>query len=187
MKNSVTWIIAGQVLLIVCCVFYLIWWSMSYRPGVVVNRVGGIRGVLLAVTAAAGFAGAFICMHGISGVPKDGAALKGSTVIIAGLAAYFILLFVTQYGLGRPVTTELALINGWAVLEICASNALNCAGRLDPEKFTTALWIIAAAYLLSMILYIIYYRVDEDLAFYLAMVPLISEAAAMAAITLMAR
>ena len=186
MERFVAQIRTGQILLVVCCIFYLIWWRLSYRPGIVVNRVGGIRGLLLLITAAAGFAGAFICMHGISGVPKDGARMNGVAVILGGAAADGLLFFVTRNGLGRPVTTELVLICGWAVLELCAVNALECAGRRSGGRFRASIWIIAAAFAVSMILYVIYYRVEANLAFYLAMVPLMTEAAAMAAITALA-
>ena len=40
--------------------------------------------------------------------------------------------------------------------------------------------VIAAAFLISMVLYVAYYRMEEMRAFYAAMVPLITEAAAMA-------
>ena len=50
-------ILAGQVLLILCCAFYLIWWYRGYRPGVSADRVGGLNGVLLLITAALGITG----------------------------------------------------------------------------------------------------------------------------------
>ena len=50
-------ILTGQILLVLCCVFYLIWWYRGYRPGVVAERVGGINGILLLITAALGVAG----------------------------------------------------------------------------------------------------------------------------------
>ena len=40
--------------------------------------------------------------------------------------------------------------------------------------------VIAAAFVISMVLYVAYYRMEEMKAFYAAMVPLITEAAAMA-------
>ena len=56
--------ITGQILLILCCVVYLVWWYRGFRPGVTVNRVSGVNGVLLLVTAVLGLAGvAFSLMH----------------------------------------------------------------------------------------------------------------------------
>ena len=49
--------ITGQVLLVICCTFYLILWYRGFCPGVTVNRIGGINGPLLFVTAMFGIAG----------------------------------------------------------------------------------------------------------------------------------
>lgn len=53
MNVSVHKLFAGQILLILCCAFYLVWWSVSYRPGISVSRVSGFRGLLLMITASA--------------------------------------------------------------------------------------------------------------------------------------
>lgn len=50
MNSAFGRVITGQILLVVCYVFYLIWWSISYRPGVSVNREGGANGLLLLIT-----------------------------------------------------------------------------------------------------------------------------------------
>ena len=42
---------------------------------------------------------------------------------------------------------------------------------------------IAAAFAVSLVLYVAYYRMEEMKAFYAAMVPLVTEAAAMAVLT----
>ena len=43
-------IITGQVLLIICCILYMVWWYRCYRPGEAVNRIGGANGMLLLIT-----------------------------------------------------------------------------------------------------------------------------------------
>ena len=50
-------IITGQILLIVCCIFYMIWWYRGFRPNVEADRLGGINGILLLITAVLGVAG----------------------------------------------------------------------------------------------------------------------------------
>ena len=54
---SVKQVLTGQILLILCCVVYLVWWYRGFRPGVYVSRAGGVNGVLLLITAALGMAG----------------------------------------------------------------------------------------------------------------------------------
>ena len=66
-----------QILLILCCAFYLIWWYRGYRPGVPADRVQGLNGVLLLITAA----------HGITG--------------IWSIIPHFLFSFHTQQGYGK--------------------------------------------------------------------------------------
>lgn len=92
-------VLIGQMLLILCCIFYLVWWYRGFRPG-------------------------------------------DSAVIVI--------------------------------------NRLNAAGNLSDGKFVVMCLVIAAAFLISMVLYVDYYRMEEMKAYYAAMVPLITEAVAMA-------
>lgn len=187
MDHYIGWIRLGQILLIVCCIFYLIWWSVSFRPDEMVSRTGGWRGILLLITAACGIGGIVLSTGGLNLVPKTAPPkMNGVLVCLAGLAVYFILMAVTAIGLKRPVTTELLLITGWAVLELSVINAQNSAGTLSDARFYIGCVIIAAAFVISMILYVLYYRMEEWKAFYAAMVPLITEGVSMLALLLMA-
>ena len=58
-------IITGQILLIICCIFYMIWWYRCYRPGEAVNRISGANGILLLSTAAFGIAGVVLSLTGV--------------------------------------------------------------------------------------------------------------------------
>ena len=187
-------VLTGQILLILCCVFYLIWWYRGYRPGVQANKVGGVNGFLLLITVVFGVAGLTLSLMRIpevagaagssaqAGSPMQAATplLNPTAIVIAGIAAYFILLVITRFGFHRIVTTELVLIVGWTTLEMTLINRLNAAGALSGGGFAAMCVVIAAAFLISMILYVAYYRMEEMKAFYAAMVPLITEAAAMA-------
>jgi hypothetical protein len=184
LKTSYNQILLGQGLLIICCIFYLIWWSLSYRPGVVVDRVQGIRGLLLAITALSGIVGMILSVHGAGSIPKQGPAVSGSTLLAVGIVLYFVLLVLTRNFMGRAVTTELALIVGWLILEVTVLQALWCGGRIGNAGFYLMLAIIAAAFVISMVLYVLYYRMPEGQAFYAAMVPLITEAVSMALLLL---
>lgn len=180
-------IIRGQILLAVCCVFYLIWWSISFRPGETVNRVGGVRGLLLLVTALCGIAGVLLNAHGNSMVPRDLEPLNGGWVIAAGVLAYVVLLLVTTKGMKRPVTTELFLITAWTVLEVSTMNALCGAGSLTGGRLLFMGAVTAAAFIISMVIYVLYYRMEAWHAFYAAMVPLATECLAMLLLVLLSR
>lgn len=171
-------VLIGQVLLILCCIFYLIWWYRGYRPGFAVNRVGGINGILLLITAAFGVFGLFFSLMRLPEIRDT--KLDPVLIVVVGILSYFLLLLITRHVFHRIVTTELILIVGWTILEMTLINRLNGAGILSDRAFTLMCIVIVAAFLISMVLYVAYYRMEEMKAFYAAMIPLITEAASMA-------
>ena len=178
-------IIMGQILLIFCCIVYLVWWYRGFRPGVTVNRAGGLNGVLLAVTAILGLSGvAFSLMPSENNAPWK---CSPAFIIAGGIIGYIVLLFVTRNIFDRVVTSELFLIIGWTMLETAVINRLNAEGTLSETEFTVMCVIIAGAFVISMILYVAYYKMEEMKAFYAAMVPLITEGTAMAILVFMTR
>ena len=174
-------ILIGQILLIICCLFYLVWWYRGYRPGVVVSRTGGVNGVLLFATAAFGVAGLICSLTQV----RTTVAYKISPmlIVIGGIALYFALLVITCFVFQRVVTTELFLITGWLMLEMTVINRLYSAEILTDRGFLIMCAVIVLAFVISIILYVAYYRMEEMKAFYAAMVPLVTEAAAMAVLT----
>lgn len=177
-SDSMRRVLMGQILLILCCLFYLIWWYRGYRPGVTANRVGGINGILLMITAALGIAGLSFSLMRIQEMKEPKISPMG--IVIAGIISYFGLLLITRYAFHRIVTTELILIVGWTMLELTVINRLNAADILYGRGFAVMCVVIAVAFLISMVLYVAYYRMEEMKAFYAAMIPLITEAVSMA-------
>ena len=170
-------IMIGQILMVLCCMVYLVWWYRGFRPRTNVNRIGGINGILLLVTAGLGIAG---IVMSLMPVPVT-AEMKVDPIVIAvgGIAAYIILLLITRFCFRRVVTTELLLIVGWAVLEAVVITRLDAAGLLGGSGFIFMCIVLLVAVVISMVLYVAYYRMEEMKAFYAAMVPLVTEAAAM--------
>ena len=173
-------VLTGQILLILCCVVYLVWWYRGFRPGVYVSRAGGVNGVLLLITAALGMAGIIFSLMPVQYVTEP--IFSQLSTIICGIAAYILLLAVTKWGFHRIVTTELILIVGWTTLEMAVVNKLYAAGAMSYGGLLLTLIVIAAAFLISIVLYVAYYRMEEMKAFYAAMVPLVTEAIVMAVI-----
>jgi hypothetical protein len=173
-------IIAGQSFMIGCCVFYLLWWRLSYRPDVSVNRVSGINGLLFALTVLCGLAGVILSLSGSGALPAvHPRRLKTAQILIGGVIAYVILLGLTSSLFHRPVTTELFLITAWTMMEVSLLNALEGASVITSGRCTAGFCIIAAAAAVSLVLYVLYYRMAPMRAFYAAMVPLITEGISM--------
>ena len=177
---SVKQVLTGQILLILCCVVYLVWWYRGFRPGVYVSRAGGVNGILLLITAALGMTGIIFSLMPVQYVAEP--IFSQLSTIICGIAAYILLLAVTKWGFHRIVTTELILIVGWTTLEMAVVNKLYASGALSYGDLLFTFFVIAAAFLISIVLYVAYYRMEEMKAFYAAMVPLVTEAIAMAVI-----
>ena len=170
-------IITGQILMVICCIFYLVWWFLGYRPGTEVNRAAGVNGVLLFLTAAFGIAGLVYSL-----MPSEDTSVckyRQLFIVIGGIAAYIILLIITKYGFDRIVTTELFLIVGWTMMELSILNRLSGSGLLVGAKLVTMYVVIASAFVISMVLYVAYYRMEDMKAFYAAMIPLITEGVSM--------
>ena len=108
-------------------------------------------------------------------------------IIVGGIIGYIVLLVVTRYIFNRVVTSELFLIIGWTMLETAVINQLNADGTLGETGYEIMCGVIAAAFIISMVLYVAYYRMEEMKAFYAAMIPLVTEGAAMAVLVCMVR
>ncbi|MBO4910160.1 MAG: hypothetical protein J5476_12860 [Lachnospiraceae bacterium] len=176
-------IIIGQILLIICCGFYLVWWYLGYKPNVTVDRFGGINGALLSATTFFGMAG-IIC----SLMPVEETSNKSYSqlfVVLGGIVGYILLMLLTKLVFQRIVTTELFLIVGWTMLEMSIINRLSGSGLLVGPKLVFMYIVLALAFIISMVLYVAYYRMDEMKAFYAAMVPLVTEALAMGTLVLL--
>ena len=157
-------IITGQFFLILCCAVYLVWWYRGFRPGVYVSRAGGINGILLLITAVLGFVGIVFSLMPAREIRKP--LISQGMIVICGTAAY---------------VAELFLIVGWTMLETIVADRLYAIGSLGSKSFFAITVIIAIAFLIGIVLYVAYYRMEEMKAFYAAMVPLVVDAAAMAA------
>ena len=159
---------AGNLLFAACCVTYLIWWSVAFRPGF--TAPGALKIGLFTVTALLGIMGLAWIVQGCS-LANSGTHFVG--IIAASAAAYVILLLLTNMLMHRQVTTELMLIVFWACMEVCACNALLGGGAISGKAFAVLVAIVLAAAIAGMICYLKYYDLLPMTAFYDGMVPLI--------------
>lgn len=182
-------IFGGHLSLIGCCLFYLIWWWMAFRPGSVPGaaRVTGLAGVLLGITAACGVVGLVLVVLGIRGGAPGAVLLPGGWIAGGGAVLYLALLALTALLLHRPVTTELFLIVGWAVLETAAVSTLYGTGALGRGTAIGLLAVVAEAFAAGMVCYLLYYRLSAWAGFVSGMIPLAVDAVAMAVVALCMR
>ncbi|MCD8376412.1 MAG: hypothetical protein LUD69_05665 [Oscillospiraceae bacterium] len=174
--------LAGNLLLILCCVFYLLWWLIAFKP---TGAVKGIKsGWLLIPAALCGLAAVWEIIRGSGGAQAQNVLIPQTAIFIGGIVAYVLLLAGSCFLLKRQVTTELFLIIGWAALTFLELDALYALGRCSKGTAVFFLALTAAAAVVSLICYLLYYRLDSVKGYLDGMVPLVLAALVMAAISL---
>ncbi len=161
-------ILTGNLLFAACCIVYLLWWGVAFRPGYTAPMA--LKGFLFLATAVLGVAALAMI---IQGCLRADSPIRFMFIIAAGAAAYIALLLLTNLLMQRQVTTELMLIVFWVCMEVCACDALFGAGFVSRGAFVVLTLIVLAAALVSMLCYLKYYDLEPMKAFYDGMVPLI--------------
>lgn len=174
-------IFESNILLIICCAFYLAWWLLAFKP------TGAIKGMktrwLLIPTFAAGLVSIILAVRGIQSASVHATLFPSGLLLWGGIAMYFILLAVTHLLFKRPVTTELFLIVGWAMLALSEINVLYGIGRFSHALAVIFTIIIGVAALVSLICYVLYYNLGDRAGYFDGMVPLLMVALVMGGIS----
>lgn len=158
----------GQAFLILCCIFYLIWWGVAFHPSHGDNHTSGKDGILLLITAVLGLVGLAITLVGMTRAPLKNGFVSGIVIIITGIAMYIVLLLASRILLHRQVTSELFLTIGWSMLEIAAMNASFSYEAVTLMGVKLFIAVVIAAAILSLFFYLRYYEVKPRLAIYMA-------------------
>lgn len=171
-------IFQSNILLVICCAFYLIWWLLTFKP---TGAIKGMRtGWLLIPAGAAGIAAIILAVKGILSASIGAGLFPGGLLLWGGVAAYLVLLAVTRLLIKRPVTTELFLIVGWAVLALSEINVLYGAGRFSHGLAAGFVAAVVAAALISLVCYVLYYNLGNRAGYFDGMIPLLLVALVMA-------
>lgn len=168
-------------MLIICCVFYLAWWMIAFKPAGAVK--GMSSGWLLLPAAVAGIGAIIVLVQTFRNAAVEKSLVSGVVLLAIGVIAYVALLVITYICMHRMVTTELLLIVGWCILALSEVNVLY--GLDIFAQPGTLVWfaviIISAA--VSMICYILYYGLDPLKGYVDGMIPLLIIGIVMCALT----
>ncbi len=175
-------IVTGNLLLILCCIFYLAWWLIAFHP---THGIRGFKTGWLLIPAFIFGLWAVIRTVGGCRLPEDASSLLSRpVVVIGGIVLYVILLLVTNLLLKRMVTSELLLIVGWIVLMFIELNALYGLGRYTAFQTVALLVITVIAAAVSLICYLLYYNLGKTTGYVDGMIPLLIVAIMMAMVTI---
>lgn len=164
-------IFQSNILLIICCAFYLVWWLLAFKPA---GAIKGMKtGWLLIPAFAAGLAAIVLAINGMQSASTNSALFPDGSLLWGSIAAYFILLAVTRLLLKRPVTTELFLIVGWVALALSEINTLYGIDRFSHQLSVILSIVVGVAALISLVCYVLYYNLENHAGYFDGMVPLI--------------
>lgn len=168
----------GDLWLICCCVFYLAWWFLAFRP---TNPIHGFKTGWLLIPAA--IAGVLCIVTLIRAGARAAVAqelFSSRALLLAGVVAYVVLLLITTLGFSRPVTSELFLIVGWAVLALYEVNKLFGVQLFTHPQAVGFIVLILVVLLICMVCYTLYYRLDALPRYIIGAIPLALGAIVMA-------
>lgn len=166
----------GQLALLVCCVFYVAWWAVAFRP-VKKRRLTALTVVLLALAVVFGGFGLCASFIAVNVAPTPPSMNLELVCLVAGLT--FIALYALTYLVfRRRFTCELFLIVLLTVVEICAADVFAAGGYLSAGGERTVFLVLALASLISLVFYVLYYRLGPVASYVTAMIPLFASGAA---------
>ena len=168
-------IFGGNLLMLVTIVFYIAWWTASFRPNGDANTAGA--GFFIAVAFFAGLAAITILSLGINTLSQSGKGLPVMFILLGAVALYIILVAVMNIAFQRTLTSELLLIVGWAALEGAAIAALQNSGRFGMAQGLTLAALVLLATGAGLVCYILHYRLDETAGFWNGLIPLVVDGA----------
>lgn len=170
-------ITAGNLLLLLCSLFYLIWWVISYRPTSYGMSASG--GLYLIVALVTGIAAIAALSYGINSLAPHSNALPVKFILISAGVLFLAMLAITTLIFHRIVTSELILIHIWMALELSAVTVLYGTGRLGIGSALTLAILIGIVTIVGLICYVLYYRLGETASYWIGMIPLITAAVVM--------
>lgn len=170
-------VFSGNLLLLLCSLFYLIWWVVTFRPG---SSGGPVGALCITVAFITGIAAIALLSVGISSLSNDSTGLPVRFILIGAAVLFVVLLVVTTVVFHRQVTSELIIIHIWAALEFSAIAVLHGTGRFGLGTAVTMAVLVGIATIVGVICYVLYYRLEGMSSYRVGIVPLATDAFVMA-------
>lgn len=171
MEGPIKTLMYGNWLMGICFSFYLAWWITAFRPPE--PKSTPVTVGLLGAAFVTGLAGLYLCGSALTApiVPVQ-PGISNLRIVGGGVAAYLLFLAVTALAFHRQITSELLLITAWAALELCIVNTLYQCGNLTPGTAFNLVLLTLAGTLISLVCYVLYYRVSYVASYIDGCIPL---------------
>jgi len=163
-------IFSGNLLLLICSLFYLVWWIVCFRP----NASGVSAGTFyLAAAIITGMAAITLTAGGTAFLSRESRGLPVKYILLGTAVLFIAALFVTTVVFHRPVTSELMIIHIWAALELSAIAVLYGIGRFGTGRAVLLFVLVGIAAAAGLVCYVLYYRLEGTKSYLDGMAPLI--------------
>lgn len=170
----------GNILFVLCCGFYLAWWFVAFRAN---DPIKGIQsGWLLIPAAVAGLVGVALTIQGIAATKAESAMVPTYVFLWGALIAFVVLAALTAVVFKRQMTSELLLFVLWGALALAEVNALYGSQQLLPSIAVALAVSIVIVVAISLVCYVLFYRLAPRPAFWDGAIPLLLIALTMAAL-----
>jgi hypothetical protein len=158
----------GNLLLAVTCVFYMLWWGLSF------GKAGSddSAAIFVAIALVAGVCAIAVISLGIVSLQSSRSSASSMVILVGAAALYLLMQFVTQVVFQRIPTSELLIITIWATIQFLAVNSLASTGRLSTVALVTFFVLIAVATSIGLVCYTIFYRLDEAAQYWIGFIPI---------------
>ncbi len=163
-------ILTGNLMLIICCIFYIAWWLIAFHP---THAIKGMKsGWLLIPAFIFGVWGVVQIANGASTDEEISVILPTAGIVIGAIIAYIVLFAGTMYFMHRQVTTELFLIVGWTALMLLELDMLYGVGEFRQNTAILLMVITFLAAVVSLVCYLLYYNLDAVKGYIDGIIPL---------------
>jgi hypothetical protein len=156
--------LTGHILFIVSGIAYSIhWYLLSRKPGALAK-------ILIAITMVCGLAGITVIILSLFS-EGAGIGIELYPVLLACIAAFIAVFYITSILMKRPFTSELPLLLIWAGIEACALIAAANRGLLTPVPLAVCSLLNALSAMAGLVCYALYYRLGKDAQFIDGLIP----------------
>jgi hypothetical protein len=166
-------IFTGNLLLLLCSLFYLAWWALSFRPNSSSEASGGYFLMAAFIT---GITAIVLMYGGISPLSQDSKGFPVMFILLCIAALFVIGLLITTIAFHRIVTSELIIIHLWTALELPAIAVLYGTGHFGAVSAAVLTALVGIATVAALICYVLYYRLDGTARYWSGIIPLAVDA-----------
>lgn len=160
----------GNLMLLICIIFYLAWWTVIFKHG---KGQKSRQAFYITVAFIAGILSILSITAGIAERGQYPWVLQIKFILIGTVLLFLVLLIITTKALHRPLTSELIIIHIWALLEITMIDVIFSNGYLSHVAVWIYTALVAISILASLFCYAVYYRLCEEARYQTGMIPLV--------------